>query len=134
MPKARIAVKAFIIKDKKLLIMKRVPDDVQSPSVWEFPGGRLSDGENPFEGLKREVREEAGINIEIKKLLNVQYFKRDDGETITMIIFECSSDGMDIFLSDEHSEFKWIKLDKAKEKLAPFFHQEIDIYRETLRN
>ncbi len=128
MPKAKIAVKAFIVKNEKLLVIKRVSDEVQSPGVWEFPGGRLDEGENPFDGLKREVKEEVGIDIEIKRPLNVQHFSREDGEIITMIIFECSADSKSVILSNEHSKFEWIDLNKAKEKLAPFFHQEVDMY------
>jgi len=52
----RVAAKSFVIKDNHLLLIKRRPNDVHKPGVWEIPGGRLEPGENPFEGLKRETK------------------------------------------------------------------------------
>lgn len=128
----RIAAKAFVIDDDKLLILKRADDDMQKPGIWELPGGRLEVEEDPKEGLKREVKEECGIDIEVKQPLNIRHFTRDDGQIITMIIFLCKlgkkSTNSDVVLSDEHSEHEWIDMDKCKSKLADFFHEEVDVY------
>jgi len=122
----RVAVKAFIINNNKLLIIKRAKSDPQMPEVWEIPGGRLNLGESPFEGLKREVKEETNLEIEVISPLNVRHFNRDDGQTITMIIFLCKPIGGKIKLSEEHSEYEGIDVDSAKEKITPFFHEEVD--------
>jgi len=86
---ARNAAKAFIINDGKLLLIKRRPTDVQTPNIWEGPGGRLEIGEDPILGLKREVREEVGLDIEVVMPFSVKHFNRDDGQTITLTIFLC---------------------------------------------
>lgn len=104
--KFRLATKSFILKNDKLLLLKRHSDDVQSPSIWELPGGRLKLGEDPFDGLKRETKEETGLDIEIKHPLNIRHFQRDDGQTITMIIFLCQALHDDVQLSPEHSAFE----------------------------
>lgn len=127
---ARLAVKAFIINNKKLLIIKRVSNDSHSPGVWEIPGGRLELGEDPFEGLKRETKEETGINIEIKNPLAIDYFTRDDGQKITMIIFLCSTNDKEIKLSEEHDEFAWADLEEAKKRLHKAFHKNIDLFNQ----
>lgn len=124
----RVAVKGFIVKDNKLLILKRTKEEVQKPNIWEIPGGRLELGEDPFQGLKREVKEEAGIDIEILRPLSVRHFTRDDGQVITMIIFLCKVFDENIILSKEHCEFEWINIESAKEKLAEFFHKEVEMY------
>ena len=124
----RLAVKSFIIKDNKLLILKRRFDNVQKPNIWEISGGRLEPGENPHEGIKRETKEETGIDIEVLHPLNVRHFTREDGQTITMLIFLCKALNNNVNISKEHSNFEWVSLNSCKEKLTEFFHQEVDIF------
>ena len=126
----RIAVKAFIVKDGKLLVLKRTSTDLENPDGWELPGGRLNTGENPGEGLKREVKEEADIDIEVLQPLNVRHFTRKDGQVITMIIYLCKALNDKVRLSEEHSEFDWLSMHSCKQKLAGFFHGEVDIFNQ----
>jgi 8-oxo-dGTP diphosphatase len=106
----RIAVKAFILKNNKVLLLKRRSSDVHKPGTWDIPGGRLEMGENPYDGLQREVSEETGLNVEIVMPLDVHHFVRDDGQKITMLIFLCKPLSNDIKLSEEHEESSWVDL------------------------
>ena len=124
----RLAAKSFIVKDNKLLVIKRRPSDVQKPSIWEIPGGRLELGENPFEGLRRETKEETGLDIEVLNPLTVRHFTRDDNQRITMIIFYCKPITSEVNLSEEHTDFEWLDLSSCKEKLAEFFHKDVDAF------
>ncbi|HVY01585.1 MAG TPA: NUDIX domain-containing protein [Candidatus Nanoarchaeia archaeon] len=128
MNKSKLAVKAFIVDKNKLLVLKRSSKDNQKPSIWELPGGRLEDNEDPHQGIKREVKEETNLDIEILAPLSIRHFKRDDGEIITMIIFICKKKEGEIKLSYEHSAYEFIELSKSKDKLASFFHQEVDLF------
>ena len=129
MSEFRISVKSFIVDNNKLLILKRNSNNVQCPSIWEIPGGRLNLGEDPIEGLKRETREETGIEVDVLHPLNIRHFTRDDNQTITMLIFLCKlNNNKDFQLSEEHSDFEWIDLKNCKEKLTDFFHKEVDIF------
>ncbi len=109
----RVAVKSFIVDNNKLLLIKRRPNDAHKPGEWDIPGGRLDLGENPFDGMKREAKEEIGINIDIVAPLHIQHFTRDDEQRITMIIFLCRPKNTDISLSEEHTEYKWENIDNA---------------------
>ena len=124
----RLAVKAFIVKKNKLLIVKRAKDDVQKPDIWEIPGGRLNQGEDPFIGLIREIREETGLYIKPILPMSINHFQRDDGQTITMIVSFCKPIGGKIKISDEHSDIDWININQAKEKLTDFFHKDVDYF------
>jgi len=103
-----VAVKAFIVNQDKLLLIKRRKGDVHKPGEWDIPGGRLEPGENPFDGLRREAKEEVGLDIDIAAPLEVHHFTRDDGQKITMLIFVCKSWSEKVKLSQEHTDYKWV--------------------------
>jgi 8-oxo-dGTP diphosphatase len=57
-------VAALIVKDDKILVCQRTRHQTM-PLKWEFPGGKIEDGEQPREALRRELEEELGIDAEI---------------------------------------------------------------------
>jgi mutator protein MutT len=122
----KISVKGFVVKDKKVLIVRRALDDAHKPGIWEPLGGRLEFGENPFLGLKREIKEEANIDVDVLNPLDVKHFTREDGQKITMILFLCKALNDEVRLTEEHIEFEWVEIDKLKDKLNDFFHTSID--------
>lgn len=109
----RIAVKAFIVNEGKLLLIKRRSNDVHKPGVWDIPGGRLEMGEDPRLGVKREAIEEVGLEIEPLLPIAINHFTRDDGQLITMIIFLCEPSTATIVLSEEHQEYEWQNLEET---------------------
>lgn len=125
----RISVKSFIInKNNELLLIKRRSNDVHKPGIWEIPGGRLEVGEDPFIGLKRETKEETGLDIEILNPLVVKHFNRDDGQKITIIVFYCRPLTTSISLSEEHTDYVWTPVKEAHKKIAPEFLPVLDNY------
>jgi 8-oxo-dGTP diphosphatase len=112
----RLAVKGFVAKDGEVLLLRRRKNDSHKPDTWDIPGGRLELGEDPFEGLKREVMEETGLRVAVEIPLNVHHFVRDDGQKITMIIFLCSPLEHEVKLSQEHTEFLWANMEEEREK------------------
>ena len=124
----RIAVSSFIVNDNKLLLIKRTSDNKHFANAWEIPGGRLEIGEDPIQGVKREVKEEVGIDIEILYPLSIKHFVRDDGQTITKLNFLCKALNSNVKLSDEHSVFEWVPLEKCKDKLVTQYHHLVDVF------
>ena len=57
-------VAALILKDGKVLVCQRTRHQ-SMPLKWEFPGGKIEDGEQPRDALRRELEEELGINARI---------------------------------------------------------------------
>ncbi len=53
-------VAALIVRDGKLLICQRTRHQTM-PLKWEFPGGKIEEGEQPRDALRRELEEELGI-------------------------------------------------------------------------
>lgn len=127
----RLAVKAFIVDEGDLLVLRRTEDEVQAAGIWELPGGRLEPAEDPFDGLRREAREETGLDVEPQRPLTVRHFDREDGQTITMIVFHCSTASRDVVIREsEHEDACWVPLREADDRLDAFFHEELAAYRE----
>jgi len=57
-------VAALIVQDEKLLVCQRTRHQTM-PLKWEFPGGKIENGEQPRDALRRELEEELGIDAQI---------------------------------------------------------------------
>lgn len=102
--KFSISQKAVLIRDNKCFIAKLS----NRLDGWDLPGGRINVGENKEEGLRREVKEEIGINnFELISTIHYDAWHTSTGFAICGTTNLITSDE-DIILSDEHSEFKWI--------------------------
>jgi len=66
-------VAGLIVKDGKLLVCQRTRHQTM-PLKWEFPGGKIEEGEQPRDALRRELEEELGIlakvGDEVKRILH----------------------------------------------------------------
>jgi 8-oxo-dGTP diphosphatase len=60
-PIVLVAAVALVDPDGRVLIARR-PEGKAMAGLWEFPGGKLHDGETPEQALQRELREELGID------------------------------------------------------------------------
>ncbi len=57
-------VAALIVRDGKILVCQRTKHQTM-PLKWEFPGGKIEEGEQPRDALRRELEEELGIDATI---------------------------------------------------------------------
>lgn len=84
--KAICAVKAVIVKDGKILLMKQVFD---WGCFYDLPGGRVEHGVPPEDHLKTEVMEEIGVKGKVGKVLGVSWYMREtDGDHVVCILYE----------------------------------------------
>jgi 8-oxo-dGTP diphosphatase len=95
---------AIIEKDRRILIAKRKAG--RFAGKWEFPGGKVESGETPEECLKRELREELGVDARVGELLlaNVHEYSHI---TIELMAFRAEIVSGNLTLHD-HSEVKWV--------------------------
>lgn len=101
-------VAAIIIKDDKIFATQRGYGDFKGG--WEFPGGKMEDGESREEALKREIKEELDVNINIMEYLTtVNYDYPNYHLTMHCYICEVVSGEMKLL---EHSAAKWLSKDE----------------------
>ena len=97
------AMKALIENDGKYLVLVSTygPDKIP---YHDLPGGRISPHENPFDALKREIREELWNEIEIWKSLWIWWFYRIDGIKVLCHTFHAKLKYQNIDISKNPSE------------------------------
>ena len=105
-------VTAAIIKhNNKYLVAQRLPTCKNAPLKWEFPGGKIKIGENPRNCLKREIKEELGIEIKVEDIFETtsHILKKEDCDIhIVLLFFKCALvSGIPKKL--EVNDFKWVK-------------------------
>jgi 8-oxo-dGTP diphosphatase len=79
-------VAALIEKDGKILICQRKRGQAHELK-WEFPGGKVEAGESPSEALRRELREELGIEASIGEEITRYEFAYPGRAPILLIFF-----------------------------------------------
>lgn len=98
---------------------------------WEFPGGRLDEGEKPEDALHREFLEELGVSdLTVGKLIHECEFDSErDGQNFhfDVLCYQCDANLEGAKISDEHQEFRWIDLEKVDD------FQMRDGYREAIK-
>ena len=72
-------VAAVIEKNGRFLLCKRGPGG-NCPFLWEFPGGKIEEGETPFDAIIREIREELSVEIEPEEIFLEYPFSYPDRE------------------------------------------------------
>lgn len=100
-----IEVVAAIIKDEdKILSTQRGYGEFKGG--WEFPGGKIEKGESLEEALKREIKEELSIKINIEKFVDTIDYDYERFH-LTMHCYICTIQAGKLILN-EHSAFKWL--------------------------
>jgi 8-oxo-dGTP diphosphatase len=97
-----IALKAMIKSDKgEFLVLSKSDKDEINPKQVDIPGGRMEFGENLETAIKREIKEELGINIKIGKPSRVWNMIKDDLHLVGITFNAKYIDG-EVKLSFEH--------------------------------
>ena len=119
---------AIILKDSKILVAQR-SEKMKLPLKWEFPGGKLELNENEIDCIKREIKEELNIEIEVLNKLSNSIF--DYGTfKINLIPFIANYISGEILLL-EHKEYKL--LDKSELYNLDWAEADLPIVEEFLK-
>jgi 8-oxo-dGTP diphosphatase len=100
-----VVVAALLEKDGKVLIGKR-KKGWRFAGKWEFPGGKIEPGETHEECLKRELREELGIETEIGEFFCSSIYAYSHA-TVQLLVYRTFHVSGELELRD-HDEVRWV--------------------------
>lgn len=110
-----VGQKGFIRKGDEVLVLTDPKEGL------DFPGGKIQEGETDLaKSLKREVREESGLEINIGEPFAVWQNAFPEGhkyagKKVYLIAFQCEYVSGDVQLSDEHNKFRWVNKENYHE-------------------
>jgi len=107
-----ISVAGVAERNGKVLIALRNPG-TSIGTKWEFPGGKVEDGESPEDALTREYTEELNIPISVNDRLCEGLFSNGD-KNYRLLVYSIEL-GSDDFKSAEHQEIRWVDILKLEE-------------------
>lgn len=128
LPKINVTAGILYSSGKVLLAQRPEP---KYDGLWEFPGGKIEENESAEECLIRELHEELGILVKVKKLFCTTEWSRQD-KVIILHTFEIDSfEGVPVPIV--HSQLKWIDIKELrKEELLPADRPVVDKLKSSL--
>jgi len=80
---------ALIDADGHVLLQKRAPGRAMA-GLWEFPGGKVEEGETPEAALVRELQEELGLHVDAARLAPAGFASAPHGEShLVLLLYLC---------------------------------------------
>ncbi|MBW6442600.1 NUDIX domain-containing protein [Patescibacteria group bacterium] len=116
----------FDTKKRKILIGKRDEDPHISKLKWCFPGGRLEEGGNVEETLKKRIKEKTGLDVE--NLGSIYSRVPPEKDDLLLIYFLCEVTGGKEKAGDDLKELKWVSPEEVESHFTTSFHPHVKEY------
>jgi 8-oxo-dGTP diphosphatase len=115
--KRKLVVAALVRDSAGRILLSRRRADQPMPLFWEFPGGKVEEGESPTEALAREVAEELGCAARVGRIDDVVFHRYPEFDLL-MLVYACALDGEPRAV--EVAELAWVApADLLKYELLP---------------
>ena len=114
--KTIIVTAGVIIEQGKILVTQRKEDSYQG-LLWEFPGGKVKEGEEPRGALRRELKEELDIEVEVGVIFEAVYHPYPN-YPILLLIYHCHIEKGVLKPIGCH-DLRWVDLEELKRLPMP---------------
>ncbi len=112
-------VKGLITHKGQILIgQKEEDEDHPIGGEWHILGGHLEHGEQPEEAMKREAKEETGLEVEVHQVIDVMTWSNRN--KALSVLYHCEASSSNAEAKDDLQELKWVSPDEIKD----FVHEE----------
>ncbi|MES2225303.1 MAG: NUDIX hydrolase [Patescibacteria group bacterium] len=124
-----ITQKTIVLNSEgKILALRRSDTDPSRPLTWDLPGGYLEEGEVLEESARREIREEAGIQVDDLRIFDAAAGQSQKGEYWVQICYVAHVDMPEIIISWEHDLYEWLTKEEflareSSEKIVRFLQK-----------
>lgn len=108
----RESVAGIVCHDNRFLVGLRMPGG-EMGERWEFPGGKVDEGETPAQALVREFREEMGIEVVVMEHIATTQFTNKKGPSLLHAYHVELDQSMTVCLT-EHTQTAWRTFDEIK--------------------
>jgi 8-oxo-dGTP diphosphatase len=117
MPKPRLRVVAAALLDGKRVLIAERPAGRHMAGWWEFPGGKVAEGESDRQALVRELREELGVEARPDTVIMTLMHDYPD-RIVDLVLWSASFDGEPRGLDGQ--QLKWVECESlGEERLLP---------------
>ncbi len=108
-----LSIKGVLVHDGRVLLL------LNERNEWDLPGGRPDPGEDQRAALKREVREETGLDVEVGAQVDEHLFEVLPGIFVRIVAYVCALNGDSaVRLSHEHLETRWVPIVELGKTIA----------------
>ena len=115
-----LTASGIILKDKKILLLRRGDDAPEYPSCWTMPGGLGESDEIPEAIAKREVKEEVGLDFVPEKVFKITYA---EGKKKYRFLGKWSGDVK--LQKEESTGWGWFSYEETRELRFAFDYRDI---------
>ncbi len=123
-----VVVSAAVLIEQGRVLLSQRQSGTHLAGAWEFPGGKVEAGEDPRDALRRELREELGIEARVGEIVDVTFHRYEDedkgapggGKAVLLLFFEAEREpGSPEPRALEVAAVRWSGGDELDEKEFP---------------
>jgi len=110
---ALVGQKAIILNSQKQILVLQRSEKSGAGGKWALPGGALEFKEEPYNAIRREIKEETQLEVKDIKPYYLRTYTTDENDFVLIVGYESKTNSENVILNWEHDSFKWLTKEEA---------------------